>query len=69
MEDQRLALEFDEAERSIMFINPNSMDATARAHWELAYAKIMAQSVASGCGNGGGDGSRGGDDGGEQVIV
>jgi hypothetical protein len=37
MEEQRLALEFDEAERSIMFMNPNSMNKTARAYWEFCY--------------------------------
>jgi hypothetical protein len=52
-----------------MFMNPNSMDATAREYWEFSCAKIMAQSMASRCGNDGGDGSRGGGDGGEQVVV
>jgi hypothetical protein len=35
------------------FMNPNSMNATARAYWEITRGKIMAESMATrggGCG-------------------
>jgi hypothetical protein len=54
MEEQRFALEFgklakekEDANGPIMFMNPNFMDATARAYWELTRAKIMPQSMAT----------------------
>jgi uncharacterized membrane protein YgcG len=80
MDEQSLALGFEkleivkeEADRSIMFMNPNSMDATAKDYWELTHAKIIAQSLDSRGGEGGrgggGDSGRGGGDGGEQGGV
>jgi hypothetical protein len=80
MDEQSLALGFEkleivkeEADRSIMFMNPNSMDAMAKEYWDLTHAKIIAQSLDSRGGEGGqgggGDSGRGGGDGGDQGGV
>jgi hypothetical protein len=59
IEEQRLAVEVEkmdkereDADRTIMFMNPNSLDDKVRAYWEISRAKILARES----GGGGGDG-------------
>jgi hypothetical protein len=47
LEVEKLAKEKEEADHTIMFMNSNSMNATARAYWEITHAKIMAELMAS----------------------
>jgi hypothetical protein len=52
LETRKLAKEREDADRTIMFMNPSSLDDKARTYWEIARAKILAQE--SGGGGGGG---------------
>ena len=40
-----MAREKEESERKLMFMDPEKMDATARAFWEFSRNKIMTQSI------------------------
>jgi hypothetical protein len=69
-EEQRLALEeagLEDAkraeERVIMFMNPTTMDKTARKYWELTRGEILTQRESSPQNGGGfGGGRKDGDD-------
>jgi hypothetical protein len=52
LEVEKVAKKREDADRTIMFMNPNSLDDKARAYWEIARAKILARES----GGGGGDG-------------
>jgi hypothetical protein len=56
LEVDKLAKEKEEANRAIMFMNPNSMNAAARAYWEITHAKILAELMASRGSDGGAHG-------------
>ena len=64
-EESRLALEEErirdakkDEERAIMFMNPNTMDETARKYWELTRGEILEASLRNvGGGRGGGEGN------------
>jgi hypothetical protein len=61
IEEQRLALEVEklakereDADRTIMFMNPSNLDDKARAYWEISRAKILARESGGGGDDGGG---------------
>jgi hypothetical protein len=42
LEAEKLAKEREDADRTIMFMDPSSMDEKARAYWEITRAKILS---------------------------
>ena len=47
LEAEKLAKEREDAARTIMFMNPSSLNDKARAYWEIAHAKILARESGS----------------------
>lgn len=58
LEEKRIEKEKEIDKRSIMFMDPSNMDATARKYWDLTHVKILQRSFGDGDGvgrEGGGD--------------
>ncbi|KAM0907025.1 hypothetical protein ACQ4PT_016366 [Festuca glaucescens] len=50
LETEKLAKEREDADRTIMFMDPCSMDDKARAYWDITRAKILARESGGGGG-------------------
>jgi hypothetical protein len=50
LEAKKLAKEMEDADRTIMFMDPSSLDDKARAYWEITRMKILARESGGGGG-------------------
>jgi hypothetical protein len=48
LEAEKLAKEMEDADRTIMFMNPSSLDYKVWAYWEITRAKILARASGGG---------------------